>query len=55
MIRWLRSIFAWETVRDSGVWIYQENRLTDARRVIYVGPGYQPLDDYWLKGRSNHG
>jgi hypothetical protein len=55
MIRWLRSIFAWETVRDSGVWIYQENRITCARRVFYNGAGYQPLDVDWLEGRSNHG
>ena len=51
MIRWLRIIFAWETKRDSGVWIYQENRITGARRVFYRGAGYQPLDVHWLQGK----
>lgn len=45
-----RAAFAWETKRDTGVWLYQENRVTGARRALYCGGGYQPLNEVWLKG-----
>lgn len=50
MIRWLRAIFAWETRRDTGVWLYQENAVTGQRRITRISPcGYQPSDFGWLK------
>lgn len=50
-MRWLRSLFAWETRRDTGVWLYQENAVTGARRIIRgAAHGYQPCDFVWLEG-----
>ncbi|MFN7340224.1 MAG: hypothetical protein ACK5VI_03980 [Opitutia bacterium] len=50
MIRWLRSIFAWETRRDTGVWLYQENTVTGERRITRISRcGYQPCDFGWLR------
>ena len=49
---WFRSLFAWSTVRDTGCWAYQENRVTGERRVVRSSPaGYQPVDLSWLRGR----
>jgi hypothetical protein len=49
---WLRSLFAWRTVRDSGVYLYQENAVTGARRAMrYNVGGAQPLDHDWLDRR----
>lgn len=56
MIRWLLSLFAWREVHDSGlwhgVWSYQENRITGARRAVRVGGGYNPLNRDWLERRA---
>ena len=46
----IRSWFAWRTVRDSGVWLYEENTVTGARRVSRIGGGHQPQDLTWLSG-----
>jgi len=49
LMRWLRSLFAWETRRDTGVWLYQENMVTGSRRIIRIArAGYQPCDFAWL-------
>lgn len=41
--------FSWEDVRDSGVWLYQENKITGARRALPLCEGgYQPQDLEWL-------
>ena len=50
MLRWLRSLIAWRTVHDSGVWLYQENAVTGARRALRFSPGHQPRRDQWLAG-----
>jgi hypothetical protein len=50
-LRRFRSLFAWETRRDTGVWLYQENTVTGARRIVRIaGTGYQPCDFKWLDG-----
>ena len=42
--------FAWKTVRDTGVWIYQENSRTHNRRAIHLrNSGHQPCDWDWLQ------
>lgn len=51
MLRFLRSLFAWETVRVAGVYLYQENRITGARRAIRrFSGGHSPVDTDWLEG-----
>lgn len=51
MIRWLRSLFAWRLVRVAGVWAYERNAVTDARRARRILPGgHSPLDRQWLEG-----
>lgn len=52
MIRWLLSFFAWREVRDTGVWLYLENDITGARRVVRVGGGWQPVNADWLERRA---
>lgn len=47
-MRWLRSLFAWREVRDTGAHTYQVNAVTGARRVLRCGAGYQPVDAGWL-------
>lgn len=50
-MRWLRWIFPWRTVRDNGVWLYQEQSRTGERRAIHRhGAGYQPVNSVWLNG-----
>lgn len=46
----LRTPFAWREVRDSGVWLYEENEITGARRALRVSRCYQPQDFDWLDG-----
>lgn len=50
MLAWVRSLFAWRVVRDTGVWVYQENAVTGRRRVLRFGDGWQPVDAAWLGG-----
>jgi hypothetical protein len=48
---WLRGLFGWKVVKDTGVWVYLENSVTGARRVSRGSwVGYQPIDRYWLAG-----
>lgn len=50
MIRWIRSLFAWREVRNTGLNSYQANTVTGARRVVrLVSGGYQPVDGGWLR------
>lgn len=53
MIRWLRSLFAWDEIRNTGVWSYQVNAVTGGRRVRrrleFVAGGYQPVDLVWVR------
>jgi hypothetical protein len=50
---WFRALFAWETCRNTGVWLYQENKLTNARRIIRIASsGYQPIDEKWLNAKT---
>ncbi len=48
-MRWLRSLFAWRTVKDTGVWKYRENAITGRRKAVWSGGGYQPLDAGFLR------
>lgn len=49
MLRWLRTIFGWRLVRDSGAWVYEENVITGERRATRIaGSGWQPIDAAWL-------
>lgn len=49
MLRWLRSLFAWREVRNTGVHSYQQNAITGRRRVLRrMAGGYQPVDGRWL-------
>lgn len=48
MIRWLKSLFAWHAVRNSGVWIYCENSVTGQRAAHWRG-NYQPLDYSFIR------
>lgn len=49
----LREPFAWQDVRDTGRWLYQENAVTGSRRVHSSGSGgHQPISRGWLQGGS---
>lgn len=52
MIRYLRSLFAWKMVRDSGVWLYYENAITGERTATRYSACFQPLDLEWLDRKS---
>lgn len=42
MIRWFKSLFAWETVFATGVWVYLQNKITGQRKAVWRGAGYSP-------------
>ena len=49
MIQWLRSIFAWRTVKETGAWTYSVNDITGRRAANrVVTGGHSPLDWGWL-------
>lgn len=53
MIKGIKSLFAWQTIAEHGVYAYQENGVTGARRAIRViFGGYSPLAQGWLDGGS---
>lgn len=54
MLRWLRSLFAWEMARHNGVWTYWVNTVTGRRAAERVSPNYQPLDIHWLCADEPH-
>lgn len=47
--RWIKIQFAWKQVRDSGVYVYEENTITGQRRALPYSLAYQPLDREWLR------
>lgn len=49
MIRWLRSLFAWHPVRNTGVWVYWENSVTGQRGATIRMKCYQPLDRSFIR------
>ena len=52
MIAWFKRFIAWQAVRDTGVWRYEENAVTGERRAVRTGGGgYQPLS-HWVDGRA---
>lgn len=48
-LKWLRSLGAWETVKDTGCHLYQVNTMTGARTIIGGSRGHQPIDRGWLE------
>lgn len=53
MGRLLAWLFPWRTIRDNGVWLYQEHARTGARRALRVqGSCWSPLDVLWLERRT---
>jgi hypothetical protein len=51
MLSRILDALAWRSIRCNGVWSYQQNRRTGARRAIRMaGAGYQPVDAAWLRG-----
>jgi hypothetical protein len=54
MFRWFKSLFAWRTVRDSGVWLYKENTITGRRKAFRYVQAYQPLDFDWLEAGTGN-
>lgn len=46
---WLRALFAWEVVRDTGATIYRQNTITGARSASRITGGHQPIDRHWLE------
>ncbi len=50
MIRFLRSLFAWREVRNTGLNSYRVNEITGARRIVKLADGaYQPADWGWVR------
>lgn len=53
LVRGLRAVFAWQTIRDTGCWLYQQNSVTGGRRIRRSQPGgHQPIDASWMSGRT---
>lgn len=48
MLRFLRSLFAWNVSHRVGLWEYSVNSVTGQRSANYLGSGYQPVDWDWL-------
>ncbi len=49
MMRWVRSLFAWQLDRAAGIWIYEINATTGGRRATRCAQGgHSPLDWRWL-------
>lgn len=49
MLRWWRSLFAWQTVMRLGVYAYEQNEVTGARRAVRLTTGcHSPIDQIWL-------
>ena len=55
MLRFIRSLFAWRLVKVSGVYGYEQNTVTGARRAVRVNSGgYSPVDLDWLDAGNGH-
>lgn len=49
MIRWLRSLFAWQVEFEAGVWAYSINTVTGRRAANHINTGgFSPPDWEWL-------
>lgn len=48
MFDFLKSIFAWEKVFDSGAYSYYENAITGERQAVKTRYGWSPVDTDWL-------
>lgn len=49
MFNIILSWFAWETIRNTGVNLYQVNRVTGKRRIAKTeAGGWQPVDQQWV-------
>lgn len=49
----LAIFFAWKTVIDTGIWVYEENEITRKRRCFRKFNSrhvYQPCDMRWVMG-----
>lgn len=53
--RFLLAPFAWRDVRDQGVWLYQQNTVTGARRAVRISRCGQPIDFEWLANGAGDG
>lgn len=49
MIRWFKSLSAWRAIRNSSVWLYEQNEITGQRRATLISGCYQPLDWDFLR------
>jgi len=49
-----KSLFAWKTVDESNCYVYQQNTITNKRRIVRkpesLGLLIGPPDSLWLKG-----
>ncbi len=55
MLRFIRSLFAWRTVRVAGVYAYEQNAITGARRAVRINSGgHSPVDLDWLDAGKGH-
>lgn len=50
MWRFIKSLFAWQLVRDTGAIRYYQNAVSGKRRAVVVVTGYAPIDRRWLDG-----
>ena len=47
---WYKLFGKWMTVRDTGIYLYQQNSKSGKRRILrYKFGGYQPIDRKWLE------
>jgi hypothetical protein len=44
LINWWKALFSWKIIRETGVWVYEENTVTGTRRALRVSSAYQPID-----------
>jgi hypothetical protein len=55
MLRFLKSLFAWKTIKFEGVYRYDENCVTGARRALRTCQGgHSPVDLDWLDAGIGH-
>lgn len=53
MIRFIRSLFAWELVGSMGANDYFQNTITGKRRVVKIATVHSPIDWDWVEGRAD--
>jgi hypothetical protein len=52
MIKYIKSLFAWNLVFASGTYRYYENTVTGRRRAVKAYNGHSPINNDWLN-RTN--